>query len=170
MANSFSTYTTVDTNKRTVLMITGALDANGESSNTKILGRNLTGALAVDANNLVLASAPGAVPRVNYRYSIARIISNVNIPGGYVTMQWSGANSPGTIMNLSGNQDFNGEGNLGTIQNTANGPTGNIIFNAVGAVANSSYNIIVEIHKDNRDFNAGQIQRPQDFNVRGSTP
>lgn len=170
MANSYSNQIVSDSNKRTVIKLTGKLDANGEASNTKIIGRSLPGALAVDANNLVLVSAPGAVARSNYRYSVARIVGDVFVPNGYVELLWDGANSQTSIWCLSQSGDYNMMDNLGVINNTANGANGNVIVNTAGAGANNSYSLFIEIHKDARDFNQGQIQMPQDFNVRGVTP
>lgn len=165
MANNYTNSIMSDTNKRFVIKLTGKLDANGESSNTKIIGRNITGALAVDANNMVLV-ANGGVPRSNYRYTIARIVYDINFPiPGYMELIWEGANTSSTLATISNQFDLNMQDNLGNITNTANGATGNIIFNSVGSATNSSYNIVLEIHKDLRDYNAGQIQRPQDFNL-----
>ena len=157
MANSYSNQVISDSSKRTVIKLTGKLDANGESANTKIIGKSLPGALAVDANNLVLATAPGAVARSNYRYSIARIIGDVFIPNGYVELLWDGANSQTSIWIASQSGDFNMMDNLGVITNTANGSNGNVIVNTAGAGANNSYSLLIEIHKDPRDFNQGQV-------------
>jgi hypothetical protein len=162
MANSFSYQTISANNKREVVKLTGQIDANGEFGTTKIIGQNLSGALAVDSNNMVLVSACG-MPRSSYRYSIARIIGDVFIPNGYLNLLWDGANSQTSIMVLSASGDYNMQDNLGNIQNTANGFNGNIICQIAGSGANNSYTVWLELHKDPRDFNQGQVQRPQDF-------
>ncbi len=167
MANSYSYQVISDSNKRTVIKLTGKLDANGETSNTKILGRSLPGALAVDSNNMVLASAPGAVPRSNYRYSVARIVGDVFIPNGYLELLWDGANSQTSIWILSGSGDYNMMNSLGVIQNSANGANGNIIVNTANASNFNSYSIFLELHKDARDFNQGQVgSNSNEFNQR----
>lgn len=159
-----------DTNKRIVIKLTGELDANGETGNTKVIGQSLKGALSVDANSQVTV-AMGGVPRTNYRYSIGRILSNVNYPtGGYLKLIWDGANTQSTIALLNGPFDLNMQDNLGVMNNTANGANGNIIFTSVNAGNSGVYTVILEIYKDPRDYDQGQIAKPQDFNYPGVTP
>lgn len=158
-----------DTNKRTVIKFTGELDANSETANTKIIGKLLKGALSVDSNNLVTV-AMGGVPRTNYRYSIGRILHTINYPSdGYLKIQWDGA-SPSTIALLSGYCDLNMQDNLGVMYNNANTPNGNVTFTSINAGNSGVYTVIMEIYKDPKDFDQGQIAKPQDFNVAGVTP
>lgn len=161
----------LDHNKRTVIKLTGEVDALGETANTKIIGRLLSGALANDSNGMVLVTSPGAIPRTTYRYGISRIFADINpqIPGGYLKIQWDGA-TPATVAVLGNACDLNIQDNLGLINNNALTPNGNITFTTVNFGANGSYNIIIELHKNPLDYNQGQIQRPQDFNIQGVTP
>lgn len=169
MANNFNYQVISDNNKKIILYLTGELDANGEIANTKVIGSALPGALSVDANNNVLV-ANGGTPRSTYRYTVARIAHNVNIPSGYLRMYWEGTGTNSTLYDASGNFDFNAYNNIGVIPNSANSPTGNIIFSTVNASSNCSYSIFLEIHKNNLDYNAGQILRPNDFNFGGVRP
>lgn len=140
------------------------MDANGESGNTKIIGSQLSGALAVDSNNLVLVSS-GGVPRASYNYGVSRINYDVWMPNGYVTLNWDGANAA-PIALLGGAYDLDVQDNLGVIKNNATGANGNITLTTSGAGANSSYSILIELDKTpggNCDFNMGQIQSPSDF-------
>ncbi len=163
MANLFSTQILSETNKKVIIKLTGQLDANG-TTNTVIQGRNFRGALAVDSNNRVLVSA-GGVPRATYNYSVARIMYDVGIPNGYVTLNWEGANT-GPIAVLWSTYDLNMQDNLGLITNNAISPNGNISISTTGSVANSSYTIILELHKNasngNVDFITGLTSA--DFN------
>lgn len=176
MTNSFNDQIIQDSNKKTVIRCIGILDGSGnESANVKIVGQNLMGALAVDSNNAITV-AMGGTYRTNYRYSVNRITYDVNLPNpGYVRLDWSGANAVAPIWLCSGKFDMNFQENLGPIMNTANGPTGNILFTTVGApTAQSYYCITLELHKtassSGCDYDQGQIGsggrqgRPNDFN------
>lgn len=168
MSNNFTYAILADTNKRCVLKLTGELDANGETSNTKIIGQAIKGALANDSNNLVTV-AMGGTPRSNYRYTIGRIVYDVNLPG-YLKLSWDGAN-PSTIATLSGPGDLNIMDNLGAMNNTANVPNGNVTITTIGATTSSSYTLIIELYKNPADYDQGQTSiRKQDFNIPGVTP
>lgn len=163
MANFFYDQVILDTNKRTVIKCVGILDGSGqESSNVKIQGQALRGALAVDANSAVTV-AMGGVYRTNYRANVARIFGSVNIPSGYLKIDYSGA----PIANVyagTGNFDLNIQENMGTIGNPLAGATGNLLFTTVGAGTNNSYTVILDIHKNGLDYDQGQIAKPSDFN------
>lgn len=173
MANIFSNQTLLDASKRTVIKLTGMFDGTTgqETANVKIVGSQLRGALAVDANNAVLVSQ-GGVARTSYSYSVKRLIYDINIPNGYLLIQYTGSTAPGTIAVAHGEFDLNQVDNLGSILNNATVPTGNIEFTTSGAGANNSYTVMLEIIKDGKDFDFGQIERPADFNFGsyGVTP
>ena len=170
MSNNFTYQILSDTNKRTVIKLTGELDANGETNNTKIIGAQLSGALAVDSNNMVTV-AMGGTPRTTYRYGIGRIVYDINLPStnAYVKLAWDGS-QPATIACINDGFDLNMQDNLGLMNNNAGTPNGNITLTTVGVNSNSSYTIIIELYKNPLDYNQGQIQMPQDFNIRGVTP
>jgi len=164
MANTFSYQTLVDSSKKAVIKITGTLTNTNETSNVKIMGRTLGGALANDSNSNVLVTAAGAVPRTHYRYTVARVMGSVAIPSGYAQLNWDGA-TQASMLNLSGTFDYNlSQGGLGVLINNAVTPNGNISMTTVGVSGECSYTLILELHKDGLDFNMGQVQRPQDFN------
>lgn len=163
MANTFTYQALVDSSKKAIIKITGTLTNTNETANVKIMGRNLSGALATDSNNNILVSA-GGVPKTNYRYTVARVMGSVAIPNGYAQLNWDGA-TPGTMLNLSGTFDYNlSQGGLGVLINNATTPNGNISMTTVGVSGDCAYTLIFELHKDGLDFNMGQVQRPQDFN------
>jgi hypothetical protein len=60
--------------------------------------------------------------------------------------------------------DSNPQYQLPTISNNAVGPTGNVTIKTVGTTANAAYTVIIELHKDNRFYSAGQFQDPAAFN------
>lgn len=173
MAQSFSTQILTDTNKRTVIKFVGQLDATGETGNVKVIGSQLRGALAVDANNMVLVNNPSnsafnGVARTNYNYTVARVYYDVWMPGGYMVLNWTGG-TPTPICICAGAFDQNFQDNLGVICNTAVNPTGNISFTSVGANTNTGYTIILELHKGPNqantacDYDMGQVAAPSDF-------
>ncbi len=164
MANVLTAQTLLDLNKRAVIKFTGTFDGSGqETANTKIIGSLLRGALAVDANNNVLVSQGGS-PRSNYVYSIQRIVYDMNIPNGYLTISFDGAvPAPAASIHAPWG-DLNSQSNLGIIQNNAGTPNGNVTFTTVNAQANNSYTVLVEIIKDPSTYDMGQFARPADFN------
>lgn len=174
MANSFTSQILIDTNKKTVIKFIGQLDNLGETGNVKVIGSQLRGALAVDTNNAVLVSNPSnsaynGIARTNYNYTVARVYYDVWMPAGYMILNWTGS-TPSVICTCGGAFDQNFQDDLGVIPNTAVGPTGNISFTSVGAVANTGYTIILELHKGPNsvntacDFDMGQVRAPSDFN------
>ena len=179
MANHFDTQILSDSHKRTVIKCTGEFDGSGqETANVKIAGMSLSGALTADTNNNVLllttTGALNGAKRTVYRYNISRIVYDVNIPNGSVKIYWDGANTQPTAFNATGSGYYNSDMNIAAIPNNANGANGNLLFSTSGAIANSCYSIILELHKDNRDYDAGQINTPGDFNFKpggfGPTP
>lgn len=169
MSNNFTYQVMADTNKRTVIKLTGELDATGEVANTKIIGQNLKGALAVDSNNLVTVAMGGA-PRPTYRYNVGRIFYTINYPSdGYLKIQWDGG-TPSTMVLLTDAYDLNIMDNMGVIYNNATNPNGNITFTSVNSGNSGTYTILFEIYKNPLDFDQGQIRAPQDFNVAGVIP
>lgn len=159
-----------DTNKISVIKLTGSFTNGTQESNvSRISANTLSGAL--NANNQLLSS--GGVAKPFYRTSVYRVWYDVNCPTpANLRMFWNGSNTA-TIMNLGGSGEYNVAGNWIPIPNNASGTvSGDIGFETSGFAANSSYSVIVELHKDSQYYNAGQLTEPAAFNsgLYGITP
>ena len=175
MSNQFTYQVLKDTNQKTVIKLTGFFDgSSGDESNTaRIQANTLYGAL--DANNVPLRTALSksntALPY--YGLSIERIWYSSNFQGtGHARLSWTSGSAANTktIIGITGqgNNEFNGQGNWISIPNLAAGTagcTGDIGIQTYGAsVANSTYNIIIELRKDNAHYSKGQFEDPAAFN------
>ena len=91
---------------------------------------------------------------------------------GHARLSWTSGSAANTktIIGITGqgNNEFNGQGNWISIPNLAAGTagcTGDIGIQTYGAsVANSTYNIIIELRKDNAHYSKGQFEDPAAFN------
>jgi hypothetical protein len=163
MAIANSTQILIDTNKRTVIKRIGILDSD-ESSTVFIDPRSLT--YALNANNQpYLAGNTTAPGFANSAFTISRVIASVDAEVGHLQLVWQGTVSDKTAYALGvGSIDTNPQYQLPVITNNATGPTGNLLIKTVGTTANASYTVIIELHKDNRFYDAGWGRDPAAFN------
>lgn len=169
MANKFTYQVMKDTTEKTVIKLTGFFDgASGQESNTiRIQANTLYGAL--DANSVPLRSSLSvsntALPY--YGLSVFKLWYDcINQAEGGVEVFWT-ADTEQTIAYLSGTYEYDGASNWITIPNNAvNTPncTGDIGLRTFGYGANSSYTIILEMRKDNAQYQRGQFNDPGAFN------
>ena len=166
MAISNNTQILIDTNKRTVIKRIGIFDAAGgdEVSTVLIDPRALSHAL--NANNSPYQTGNTvATGFANSAFTISRIIAAVDAEVGHLQLSWQGTTGSSTIIAAGvGVFDTNPQYQLPTIWNNASGPTGNVLIRTQGTTANAAYTIIIELHKDNRFYSAGQFQDPAAFN------
>ena len=163
MAIANSTQILVDSNKRTVIKRIGVIDSD-ESLTVIIDPRALSGAL--NANNLPYYSGNTVASGfANSAFTISRVIACVDAEVGHLQLQWQGTSASQTIYAFGvGNVDTNPQYQLPAITNNAVGPTGNVVLKTVGTTANAAYTLIIELHKDNRFFDAGWGRDPASFN------
>ena len=163
MAIANSTQILVDSNKRTVIKRIGVIDSD-ESVTVIIDPRALSGAL--NANNLQYQAGNTVAPGfANSAFTISRVIACVDDEVGHLQLQWQGTVTTNTIYALCvGNIDTNPQYQLPAITNNAIGPTGNVVIKTVGTTANAAYTLIIELHKDNRFYDAGWGRDPAAFN------
>ena len=163
MAIANSTQILVDTNKKTVIKRVGILDSD-ESSTVFIDPRSL--AYALNANNQpYLAGNTTAPGFANSAFTISRVIASVDAEVGHLQIVWQGTVSDKTVYALGvGSIDTNPQYQLPVITNNATGPTGNLLIKTVGTTANAAYTVIIELHKDNRFYDAGWGRDPAAFN------
>lgn len=172
MANQFTYQVLKDTNQLAVIKITGFFDGlSGDESNTaRIQANTLYGAL--DANGVPLRTSASvsntALPY--YGLAVNRIWFEANFSGtGHARLYWT-AGTQKTIVGITGQGigAYNDAGNWISIPNNAAGTAGcngDIGITTFGAnVANSTYNVIVELRKDNAQYQRGQFSDPAAFN------
>ena len=101
----------------------------------------------------------------NSAFTISRVLASVDAEVGHLQLKWQGTTTSNTIYALGvGNIDTNPQYQLPAITNNAIGPTGNVVIKTVGTTANAAYTLIIELHKDNRFFDAGWGRDPAAFN------
>jgi len=175
MAISNSVQILVDTNKRTVIKRIGILDSD-ENTTVIINPKTLFGALNANGTLFINTSGGGntvAPGFANSAFTITRVIAAVDAEVGHLQLKWEGTTSDATILAMGvGVLDSNPHGNLPAITNNAVGPTGNVTIKTVGTTANAAYTVIIELHKNNTYYSAGQFQDPAAFNYPpyGVTP
>lgn len=162
MANQFTEDRLVDSNRKTVIKLTGRFDGTGQISNTVLVDTS-TLAFAMNANNLIMVS--NTHPKGAYRVSVSRVWGDVNIPNGYLTLSYEGdANTPFVFLSGQINDlNFEEAKAAGIDSNEANA-TGNILISTMGAAANNSYTLFLELNKNAQDFSQGQHSDPAAFN------
>lgn len=174
MANQFTYQVLRDTNQKSVIKITGFFDgASGdESNNARIQANTLYGAL--DANGVPLRSAlsVGNTALSYYGLSVDKIWFEANFAGtGHARLFWNSGTTANqkTIIGVTGQGvgAYNDNGNWITIPNNAAGTAncnGDIGIQTYGATANATYNIVLELRKDNAQYDRGQFEDPAAFN------
>lgn len=169
MSNVFSYQVMKDTTEHTVIKLTGLFDgASGDESNTaRIQANSLYGALDSSRANLLSSSAnTGALPY--YNLLLSRVWYDTPANNSDVELYWT-ADIPKTIFHLNGNGEYGSSGNWITIPNSTKGTansTGDIGITTRGMGVNSSYTIIIELRKDNYDYQRGQFNEPAAFNYQ----
>jgi hypothetical protein len=154
-----------DTTEKAVIKLTGGFNSSTAESNVaRIAANSLYGAL--NSNTVPGLLTSGGTARSYYGLSVTRLNYNVNMPigTGYVELYWKGSTNA-TIAQLNqtgelGSQDLG----LPSIPNNAGTPNGDIGIITYGQQANSSYTIIIELRKDNNDYQRGQFNDPAAFN------
>lgn len=169
MSNVFSYQVLKDSTEHAVIKITGLFDgSSGQESNLKrITANSLYGALAT--NGYPIANVYGGAANTPLSYhglSVFRawgINSSIN---GSAELVWS-SDTPNTIMYISGTTDYDGYGNWLTIPNNGTAVancTGDIGVITHGMTANDAYTIVLELRKDNAQYQRGQFNDPAAFN------
>lgn len=174
MANTLEIQTLRDTTQHAVIKLIGMFDGSGQESNTgRIVAGSLYGALD-NVGRIMLSATSTNVALPAYKLDVTRIEYNVNMPtttNGFVRLFWNGAAaSNGTIAALNFAGSFGNDHSeqivnpLLPIPAIAGAGGGGIGISTVGAVAGSSYTIILELRKYNEVFDHGQARDPAAFN------
>jgi len=164
MPNVFEFQILKDTTEKSVIKLTGEFDGSGQEANTvRIQANTLYGALNANAVPGLLST--GGSAKTYYDLQVSRIWYDVDTAGD-VELFWN-ASTTRNIASLNGAYNYNELNNWVTIPNNAAGTAGckgDIGIVTRGMVANSSYTIIIELRKNNADYQRGQFNDPAAFN------
>ena len=166
MANRLVEQKLVDSNKR--LLVKYVFISDGTAADNVTLFRANTLNFAINATGQISNTNPQA----HYGMSIKRAWGSCHSNGSIILKWLSGANTE--ILTFSdGRFDYNFDGEVGTgaIPSPDTTSTVGLCFTASGVVTGENYTIILDMKKDNSDFDAGQTADPMAFNtgVRGLT-
>lgn len=174
MANAFTYQVIKDTTEHAVIKLTGKFDGSGQEDNaSRISASSLAGAL--NSNTVPGLLSSGGSAKSYYNLSINRLWYDcVNPTSADVEIFWK-ANTESTAFIVSGTYEYDGAGNWVTVPNSARGTAGcngDIGVRTRGFGANGSYTIVIELRKDNADYQRGQFNDPAAFNYPpyGVTP
>ena len=156
-----------DTTEKAVIKLTAKFDGSGQEDNpNRISANTLYGALNANSTPGLLSS--GGSPLSYYGLGIHKLWYDcVNASAADVELYWNANNTPNTIFFLSGTYEYDGNSNWITIPNESQGLTGcngDIGIRTRGMLANSSYTIVMELRKNNYDYQRGQLDEPAAFN------
>jgi len=177
MANRYSYQVLKDDTQHAIIKLTGEFDGTGQENNiSRVAANTLYGAIAT--NGFLVANNQGGAANTTLPYyglTINRLWYDSDSNVGDIQLYWANTKSTlasdGTpILFLQGNGEYDGNGNWITIKNpnvlntatTVN--NGDIAICTRGQIANSSYTIIMELRKDNAQYQRGQFNDPAAFN------
>jgi hypothetical protein len=177
MANRYSYQVLKDDTQHAIIKLTGDFDGTGQENNiSRVAANTLYGAIAT--NGFLVANNQGGAANTTLPYyglTINRLWYDSDSNVGVIQLYWANTKSTlasdGTpILFLQGNGEYDGNGNWITIKNpnvlstatTVN--NGDIAICTRGQIANSSYTIIMELRKDNAQYQRGQFNDPAAFN------
>jgi len=130
MADVVTSQTVFDGDRMVVMKFTDVSDGTGEAAVTKVqvstLNKNQAG-MACD------------------RVSIAKI--HTSIGGMAVNVQWGASSNVTSFILAAGVHTFNFDRDVALQNNAGAGITGDIKFTTIGAAANSTYSIVLELVK-----------------------
>jgi hypothetical protein len=171
MAIANTTQILVDSNKKVVIKRVGIIDSD---ENQTIFINPLTLSGALNANGMPYQTGNTTAPGfANSAFTVTRVIANVDAEVGHLQLLWVGTTTSTPIVAYGvGAHDSNPQYQLPVISNDAVGPTGAIAIKTVGTTANAAYTLLIELHKNNQYYSAGQFTDPAAFNYPpyGVTP
>jgi len=176
MPNQFTYQVMKDTTEKAVIKFTGFFDglSGDETNGARIQANTLSGAIAT--NGFLVANSLGGAANTALPYyglTIERIWYTSNFSGtGHARLYWTSGSAANTktILGITGQTaaSYNDAGNWISIPNNSAGTVGSngdIGITTFGAnVANSTYNVIIELRKENQYYQRGQFNDPAAFN------
>jgi hypothetical protein len=162
MANTIKEHRLIDSTKRTLAKYILISDGN-QNANTLLLDvSNLR--FALNANGQIMQS--NTHPKTKYNTTIKRISGNLASANGKVYLQWHGDSNSEIIVTGAGGFDFDFQsmGDGAVFSNPEANSSGDILITTSGLVAGDAATILVDLKKDNNDYDAGQTADPYAFN------
>ena len=161
MANKILEQKIVDSTSRALIKYVILPDGTATANSILVDASSLSNAM--NANSLLMVA--NTHPRSTYRTSIKRIYGTAKA-NGYYSLQWHGATNSEIITITTGIFDFNFDalGLSASIPNPETNPSGDILLSAFAPAAGDAITLFIDLKKDARDFNAGQINDPTAFN------
>jgi hypothetical protein len=162
MANIIKEHRLIDSTKRTLAKYILISDGN-QNANSVLLDVS-TLAFALNANGYIMQS--NTHPKSKYNTTIKRISGKVASSNGKVYLQWHGDSNSEIIVTGSGRFDFDFQsmGDGAVFTNPEANSSGDVLITTSGLVAGDAATIIIDVRKDNRDYDAGQSADPYAFN------
>lgn len=150
-----------NTTKEFVIKFTTSFTDTINENSTKIDASLIPGAL--NTNNTLLYAGGTKLPY--YGLTIKHIWYNTSFTNNkYINLYWDGL-TPQNIININNKYgEYNLEATLPVINNNAITPNGNIGLQTVNVANGDFYTIILELHKNNEHYHAGQFNDPGAFN------
>lgn len=161
MANKILEQKIVDNNNRALIKYVILPDGTATANTILVDASSL--AQAMNANSQLMVA--NTHPRATYRTTIKRIYGNAKA-NGYYSLQWHGTTNSEIITITSGIFDYNfdADGKSAAINNPEANPSGDILLSAFGPAAGDAITLFIDLKKDAKDFNAGQLNDPTAFN------
>jgi len=162
MANLITEQKIIDSTKRSLLKYVIISDGT-QDANTLLVDASSLG-FSLNANGYIMTG--GVHPKSNYRTTVKRILCNLSTPGAHIRLKWHGDSNSDIVTCSSGTTDYNFTGTIdsSTLSNPETNATGDILITTKGFDANTVATIIIDLKKDNRDYDAGQTADPYAFN------
>lgn len=161
MANIIQEQRLVDSTKRALIKYVLISDGSNEANTTLVDVSSL--AFALNANGYIMSSNTDI--KSKYNTTIKRIYA-AGAGAGTIRLQWQGAsNSYIAAFGTGGiDIDFEARSEPTVIKNPETNSTGDILISTAGLGSGTVYTILVDLRKDNKDFDAGQTADPAAFN------
>jgi hypothetical protein len=162
MANVITEHKIIDENKRALIKYSFLSDGSQVSNTILMDASSLVNAM--NANNMLMVS--NTHQKSLYRTTIKRIWGHAKA-NGHFNLQWHGDANNSIIRFSSGSFDYNFDAysSGGVIPNPEANSNGDILISTGGGMlANDYFTILVDLKKDAKDFQAGQLTDPVAFN------
>lgn len=162
MANTIRNQKLVDSTKRALIKVVLVSDGSNETNSTLIDVSSL--AYSLNANGYIMSANND--PKTTYRTTIKRIVGNLKSTNGSIRLQWHGDANSEIVAFGNGPVDYNFDSMIdgGSISNPEANTSGDILLTTAGLASGDVATIILDIRKDNRDYDAGQTADPYAFN------
>lgn len=161
MANKILEQKIVDSSSRALIKYVILPDGTATANSVLVDVSSLSNAM--NANNQLMVA--NTHPRAEYRTSIKRIYGTAK-SNGYYSLKWHGTTNSEIITITSGIFDFNfdADGKSAAITNNESGTNGDILLSAFNPSSGDAITLFIDLKKDAKDFNAGQLNDPTAFN------